>query len=136
MSAATVARKPLVYIAGAAAAVIVLLILITVSSAPSSVTINGTYDLDAGYVSGGCAGTGDYIDVFDGTPVWVFDEPGHPIASSKLILEDQGMSTCHFTFSVASGSTPSWVQVGDQAKVRIVDVGGLVALRSGPPRQP
>lgn len=136
MSAATVARKPLVYIAGAAAAVIVLAILITVSSAPSDVTVNGTYDLDAGYAAGGCAGTGDYIDVYDGTPVWVFDEPGHPIASSRLLLEDQGRSACHFTFSVASGSAPSWVQVGDQAKARIVGVGALVALRSGPPRQP
>ncbi|MFJ1765081.1 hypothetical protein ACIOD2_32470 [Amycolatopsis sp. NPDC088138] len=136
MSAATVARKPIVYIAGAAAALAVALILIVTLSSPSaSKTVNGTYDLDAGYATGGyCVGAGDYADVYDGAPVWVFDEPGHPLASSKLVLEGQSGTACQFAFSVSSPDEPVWVQVGTQAKVRVTD--GVMVLRSGPPRQP
>lgn len=135
MSAATVARNPLVYVAVAVTAVAAFLVLMTAtSSPPGNATITGTYDLDASYATAGnCAGAGEYSDIHDGTPVWTFDEPGHPLASSKLILDSQDRSTCHFRFAVVGGGAPVWVQVGDQVKVRVTDP---LTLRSGQPRQP
>jgi hypothetical protein len=126
-------RKPIVYVAGAAAVLVAVLVVLALSSSPSTVqTVSGTYDLDAGYAHG-CVGAGDYVGVYDGAPVWVLDEAGHPLAHSTLVLSDSDRSVCHFTFAVAGADDPFWVQVGPLEKTRISD--GL-ALRSGPPRQP
>jgi hypothetical protein len=134
MSAATVAKRPLTYIVAGAAALVLALVLISVTSSPAVTAVNGTYDLDAGYATAGnCVGAGEYPDIYEGAPVWVFDEPGHPLASSTLVLAGQDKAACHFTFAVSSAAAPAWVQVGTQAKVRVTD--GL-ALRSGAPRQP
>lgn len=134
MSAATIARKPLTYIAGGVAVLALVFVLISATSSPAGATVSGTYDLDAGYATAGnCVGAGEYPDIYEGAPVWVFDEPGHPLASSTLVLAGQDKAACHFTFAVSSAAAPVWVQVGDQAKVRVSD--GL-ALRSGAPRQP
>jgi hypothetical protein len=131
MSAATVARKPLTYIAGGAAALVVALILISTSSSPAArTTTNGTFELGAQY-AGSCYEAGRILGVQDGTPVWVFDEPGHPLANSPLAFtgSEQGGQMCRFTFAVVSDSVPYWVQVGSQPKTRVYD-GAPVALHS------
>lgn len=134
MSAATIARRPLTYIAaGGLALLCYLLVVWTGPSMPATTTVSGTYNLDAGYAAG-CTGTGDYTDIYDGTPVWVLDEAGHPLAHSALQYSDSDRSGCRFTFNVVSDSAPFWVQVGSQEKVRVSD--SPMELRAGPPRQP
>lgn len=130
---ATVAahRKPIVYTLAAAAVLAVAALvafLAATPSEPSGAPVTGTYDLDARY-AGSCYESGRILGIQDGTPVWVFDEVGHPLANSTLTFKfaDAGDRTCHFTFSVPGAKDPAWVQVGDQPKTRISD--GL-ALRS------
>lgn len=92
---------------------------------PGTFALHGTMVLDGGYdgvtsTPGGCAGTGGYSDIADGTAVTVYDSTGAVVASGQLANSTGGGTSCTFDIvapKVPGGSRYYQVEVSHRGKI-------------------